>query len=231
MTAPRPPAARRAPAALAALAAVAALTLSGAAGATDVNVLGLFAGKALLVIDGAAPRTYAVGDRLAEGMTLVAADSSGATIEEKGRRSVLALGQYVGNGNGGSGSGGGGHQGSVTLPADSLGHFIANGQINGASARMMVDTGASLVSLPASDARRMGIDYLQGRVVGTNTANGRGTGYLVRIDRIRIGDLEVFQVDAMVLETGLSIILLGNSFLNRCDMQRNAQQLTLTKRF
>lgn len=193
--------------------------------AADVSVLGLFSGKALLVIDGAAPKTYSAGDKLADGLTLVAADSGGATIDDHGKRSLLALGQYVGNGNGGSG------QGSVTLAADSMGHFIANGQINGIGVRMMVDTGASLVAIPGSEALRLGLDYRKGRMINISTANGSSVGYRVRIDKIRIGDLEVFQIDAVVQENGLPFILLGNSFLNRCDMQRNAQQLKLTKRF
>jgi aspartyl protease family protein len=197
--------------------------LGGAHGA-EISVLGLFSGKALLVIDGAAPKTYSAGDKLADGVTLAAADSSGATIDDHGKRSVLMPGQYVGS----NASGG---QGSVTLPADSMGHFIANGQINGASVRMMVDTGASLVAIPGSEALRIGLDYRKGSMVRVNTANGYSVGYRVKIDKIRIGDLEVFQVDAIVQETGLSFILLGNSFLNRCDMQRNAQQLKLTKRF
>ncbi len=193
--------------------------------AADISVLGLFSGKALLVIDGAPPKTYSSGDKLADGLTLVAADSSGAIIDDHGKRSVLALGQYVGNGNASSG------QGSVTLEADSMGHFVANGQINGIGVRMLVDTGASLVAIPGSEALRISLDYRKGRMINISTANGNSVGYRVRIDKIRIGDLEVFQVDAVVQENGLPFILLGNSFLNRCDMQRNAQQLKLTKRF
>lgn len=204
---------------------LAAVSSLGTAQAADISVLGLFPGKTLLVIDGAPPKIYNAGDKLSDGVLLVAVDNAGATVDDHGRRSVLALGQYVGNGEAGSG------QGSVTLPADSMGHFIANGQINGVGVRMMVDTGASLVAIPGGEALRIGIDYHKGRMVNISTANGNSVGYRVRIDKIRIGDLEVFQVDAVVQESGLPFILLGNSFLNRCDMQRNAQQLKLTKRF
>lgn len=203
---------------------LAAAGMLGSVQGAEISVLGLFSGKALLVIDGAPPKTYSAGDKLADGVTLAAADSGGATIDDHGKRSILAVGQYVGS-NASSG------QGSVTLPADSMGHFIANGQINGASVRMMVDTGASLVAIPGSEALRIGLDYRKGSMVRVSTANGNSVGYRVKIDKIRIGDLEVFQVDAIVQETGLPFILLGNSFLNRCDMQRNAQQLKLTKRF
>jgi aspartyl protease family protein len=197
--------------------------LAGAAQAADISVLGLFTGKALLVVDGGAPRTYAVDDKIAGAATLVEVDRNGATIEEGGRRSTVALGQYVGTS--------AGAPGKVTLSAGEGGHFIANGQINGGSVRMIIDTGATYIALPAADARRLGIDYRKGRVVPVNTANGTVPAYLVRLDSVRVGELELFQIDALVQEGGLSVILLGNSFLNRCELQRNAGQMTLTRRF
>lgn len=199
------------------------LGLTGATQAADISVLGLFTGKALLVVDGGAPKTYAVGDKIAGAATLVEVDRNGATIEEGGRRSTVALGQYVGTS--------AGAKGKVTLSASENGHFIANAQINGGSVRMIVDTGASLIALPAGEARRLGIDYRKGRVVPVNTANGTVPAYLVRLDSVRVGELELFQVDALVQEGGLSVVLLGNSFLNRCELQRNGGQMTLTRRF
>lgn len=43
--------------------------------------------------------------------------------------------------------------------------------------------------------------------------------------------IELNQVDALIQENGLPIALLGMSFLNRMDMRRNGDQMTLTKRF
>lgn len=205
------------------LVATGLLLLAGATRAADISVLGLFAGKALLVVDGGSPKTYAVGDKIAGTATLVDVDRDGATIEEGGRRSTVALGQYVGTS--------AGAQGKVTLSAGPGGHFIANGQINGGSVRMIVDTGATSVALPAGEARRLGINYRNGRMVPVNTANGTVPAYLVRLDSVRVGGLELFQVDALVQESGLSVVLLGNSFLNRCELQRNAEQMTLTRRY
>jgi aspartyl protease family protein len=199
------------------------LLLSGAAPAAEVSVLGVFSGKALLVVDGAPPKTYAVGDRLDASTTLVAVDGAGATIEENGHRSSIALGQYVGHAASG--------RGSVTLPVNEAGYFIGQGQINGVGARMLVDTGASMMALPASEALRFGVDYRKGRLIRVGTANGVTSAYVVKLDKVRIGDIELYQVDALVQESGLSLILLGNSFLNRCEMRRDARQLTLTQRF
>ncbi|HYD97698.1 MAG TPA: TIGR02281 family clan AA aspartic protease [Noviherbaspirillum sp.] len=200
------------------------LFLSHAAFAADISVVGLFPNKAVLVIDGGAPKTYSVGATVADGIRLVAANESGATIEANGKRQVIALGEHV---NRSPGSG----RASATLQADGQGHYMVNGQINGGSVRMLLDTGATLIALPAADAKRLGIDYKRGRVSYVNTANGVVPAYMVRLNTVKVGDIELNQVDAVVQEQGLPIILLGMSFLNRTEMRREGEQMVLTKRF
>lgn len=193
--------------------------------AASIGVVGLFPGKAVLVIDDRSPKTYSVGSQLAEGVKLVAVDNNTATIDTNGKRQVLTMGQYVHHAAASGGSS------SVTLQADIQGHFVAKGQINGGGVSMLVDTGASLIALPASEAARLGIDYKKGQMGRASTANGVINVYKVTLDTVKIGDVELHQIDAMVQESGLPIILLGMSFLNRMDMQRNGQQMVLTKRF
>ncbi len=202
------------------------LALSGmtAGHAADIGVVGLFPGKAVLVVNGGAPRTYAVGAAIADGAKLVGATQTSATVEVNGKRQTIALGEYVSR----SVSAG---PASVTLEADGQGHFVAQGQINGGAMRMLVDTGASNVALPASDAIRLGIDYKKGRMAFSNTANGVTPIYVVKLDRVRVGDIEISQVDASIHESGLQMGLLGMSFLNRMEMRREGQQMTLTKRY
>ncbi|MFZ6648402.1 retropepsin-like aspartic protease family protein [Undibacterium sp. TJN25] len=196
-----------------------------AAQAASIGVVGLFPGKAVLVIDDKAPKTYAVGATVAEGARLVAVDGDTATIESNGKRQVLTMGQYVHHASSSGGSS------SVTLQADSQGHFVARGSINGSGVSMLVDTGASLIALPAADATRLGIDYRKGQIGRASTANGIINVYRVKLDTVKIGDVELHQVDAMVQESGLPIILLGMSFLNRMEMRRDGEQMVLTKRF
>jgi aspartyl protease family protein len=200
-----------------------ALTLP-AAQAADISVVGLFPGKAVLVVDGAAPRTYDIGSTVAAGVRLVAADPSGATLEQRGRREVIALGSHVNRQAPAA-------QAGTVLQADERGHFYAQGMINGSPVRMLVDTGASMISLPAAEARRMGIDYLRGGRGTASTANGVVPVYRVRLDTVRIGELELNQVDALVQEQGLPIALLGMSFLNRTEMRRSGEQMTLQRRY
>ena len=122
-------------------------------------------------------------------------------------------------------------QAGTVLQADERGHFFAQGMINGSPVRMLVDTGASLIALPAAEAKRMGIDYLRGGRGTASTANGVVPVYRVRLDTVRIGDLELNQVDALVQEQGLPIALLGMSFLNRTEMRRSGEQMTLQRRY
>ena len=85
--------------------------------------------------------------------------------------------------------------------------------------------------MPASEAKRLGIDYKRGRLGRANTANGIVTMYVIRLDSVKIGDIELNQVDAAVQEEGLPFTLLGTSFLNRMEMRRDGDQMVLTKRF
>jgi aspartyl protease family protein len=208
------------------MAAALCVALPLGAAAVEVNVIGLFTGKAVVVIDGGAPRTLSVGQRTAEGVLLVAADSKSATLEVEGRRQVMELGQHA------ESAALTGARQSVTLAADGNGHFTAEGQVNGARMRFLVDTGATLVTLPATEARRLGIDYLRGQPAVSQTANGRVVVYRVRLDSVALGPMTLTSVDAVVHEApGLDVALLGMSFLNRTEMRREGTSLTLTKRY
>jgi aspartyl protease family protein len=52
-----------------------------------------------------------------------------------------------------------------------------------------------------------------------------------RLASVRVGDVEVFDVEAVVLQQPMPYVLLGNSFLNRFQMRRDNVQLTLERRY
>ncbi len=185
--------------------------------------MGTFGDKAaILVIDGAAPRTVRVG-RDAAGVTLISVERDQAVIEVAGARRTLARGQHY--------STGGDARQSVTLAADTRGHYVTEGAINGQPVRFVVDTGATVVALPAADARRLGLDYRKGPLALTKTAAGVVPVYRVRLDSVRLGAIEIAAVDAVVIEEGLDIALLGMSFLNRVEMRNEGQVMTLIRRY
>jgi len=193
--------------------------------AAEVTLVGLIGAKAIVVIDGGAPRTLAPGHKTFVGMVLVTTEKEAASFEIEGRKRTLHMGQAY------SAAARAGRQ-NVTLGADPSGHFVTMGSINGGSVRFLVDTGATLVALPAAEARRLGIDYLHGQRGQVQTANGMAVAYRVKLDTVRIGDIEVNSVDAVVSEGDtMGLILLGMSFLKRMEMRRDGESMTLTKRY
>lgn len=192
--------------------------------ATSVSVVGLFKDKAIVTIDGSKPRTLSVGQRF-QGVKLIAADSGGASFEVDGNRRVLNMGQSF------AGGAEAGDRQSVSLTADSRGHFAAAGSINGYPLSFLVDTGATSIAINAAEAKRMGLDYKAGQAIGVNTAAGVVPAWRVTFNTVKVGGITVNQVEGMVLEAGLSTPLLGMSFLNRMEMQRNGQTMTLIQRY
>ncbi|HEX5093349.1 MAG TPA: TIGR02281 family clan AA aspartic protease [Burkholderiales bacterium] len=207
--------------------AAAALFLALAAAsawAQDVVLVGTFGDKAaVLVIDGGPPRTLRVGGE-ADGVKLLSVAHEGAVVEIAGAKRTLARGQAA------TSSVGEGRQ-SVTLSADTRGHFVTMGAINDRPVQFVVDTGATYVALPASEATRVGLDYRKGQIALTKTAAGVVPVYRVRLDKVRLGGIELSGVDGVVIEQGLDITLLGMSFLNRVDMRHEGQLMTLTRRY
>ena len=95
---------------------------------------------------------------------------------------------------------------------------------------IMVDTGATSVAMSRSEADRIGIDWKSGQRSLSHTAGGVVPTYLVSLNSLRIGDVEVFNVPAAVVQAEMPIILLGNSFLGRFSMRRDSDVLRLERR-
>ena len=195
--------------------------------AQSVAMTGSMGSKALLVVDGGAPKALAAGETH-RGVKVVAVRADQVTVEVGGKRQTVDLGGApVSIGGGGGGSGGT----QIVLTASSGGHFVTSGSINGRATQFMVDTGATSVALSADEARRMGINYEQGERGQGSTANGVIPIWRVTLKSLRIQDVEVYGVDAVVVPAGMPHVLLGNSFLTRFQMKRENDMLTLTRRF
>lgn len=210
------------------LAALFFLSLAAGALAADVNLNGVIGAKALVVIDNGKPRLLAAGETSPEGVKLISVTGETVVIEMGGKRETLTLGQSARLAGGSRASGGK----SVTLVADSRGHFVTIAAINGITVRVLVDTGASLVSMSSTEAKRLGINYTAGQKAFSSTANGVVPTYRVKINEVRLGDVTLNNVDGMVhIGDNLPIVLLGMSFLNRMEMKRDGEKMVLTKRF
>jgi aspartyl protease family protein len=200
---------------------------AGAASAQTVTLQGMLGSKALVIVDGAAPRSLAAGESF-KGVKIVSVLGDQAVVEIEGKRQTLRVGDAPAS----VGGGGAGAQGSrITLTASSGGHFMTQGAINGRAVQFMVDTGATSVAIGMRDAERLGIDYRKGTPGMSSTANGTVPTWRVKLASVRIGDVEVYEVDAVVLTASMQYILLGNSFLTRFQMKRENDTLVLERRY
>lgn len=199
-----------------------------AAHAESVALAGMLGSKALLVVDGSAPKSVAAGETH-QGVKVISTSGDQAVIEQAGKRVTLRVGEAPVSM--GASGGGGGRGTRIVLTAGTGGHFMTPGQINGKAAQFMVDTGATSIAMSGADATRVGINFKNGQPVNMSTANGITQGFRVKLNSVRIGDVEVFDVDAVVTPQAMPFMLLGNSFLTRFQMTRENDQMTLVKRY
>lgn len=105
----------------------------------------------------------------------------------------------------------------VAIRPDSRGHFSTEFKLNGRKVNGMIDTGATLVAINVSTARKAGIALLQSDFrYEVQTANGTARAASAKIDSLQVGRIAIDNVEALILEDGaLTETLVGLSFLNR----------------
>jgi aspartyl protease family protein len=210
------------------LAACVLLPICAGAAAQSVALQGMLGSKALLIVDGAPPKTVAPGETF-KGVKVLSTAGDQAVVEIDGKRQVLRVGEAPASV--GSKGGAPGRGTRIVLTAESGGHFMSQGAINGQAVNFMVDTGATSVSMGAADADRLGIKYKTGQLGYTNTANGTVAVWRVKLASVRVGDVEIYEVDGVVVPTSMPFVLLGNSFLGRFQMKRDNDQMVLERRY
>src|SRR5688500_14472438 len=148
--------------------ALAALFAAASVSAQSALLQGMLGSKALLIVDGSAPKTVAPGETH-QGVKVLSTAGDQAVVEIQGTRQTLRIGDAPASV---GGQGGGQARGNrIVLSASSGGHFMAQGAINGRSVNFMVDTGATSIAMGASEAQRIGLNYQSGKLGYGNTAN------------------------------------------------------------
>jgi len=192
---------------------------------TKLTLQALFKDKAIVLVDGAR-RVLKVGETSPEGVKLVETDTKAetATVAIDGTTQVLRLGMVVAASVGG--------KGLVTLYAGGGAHFFADGYINDAAVKFLVDTGATIIAINSQVATRAGIDYKRtGKQEIVSTASGMARSYAVKIAKVQVGEITLHNVDASVIEGKFpQQPLLGMSFLGQLDMKREGDKLELKQR-
>ena len=211
--------------AVGALVAAALWLSTSAATAQGVALAGRMGDRALLMLDGQ-PRTLAVGQTAAD-VRFLRWQNDSAVVERGGVQYMLRLGATPSR-LGGMAAASAGRE--IVITASPGGHFITGGSINGRSVRFMVDTGATVLALGRDEALRLGLDLGSARAALAETANGTVPVQMLTLTRVRVGDVEVANVPAMVMPSAMPYVLLGNSFLTRFQMRRENDVMRLEQR-
>ena len=199
----------------------------GSVHASDVSVkvIALFSGKAMLQVNG--QQKILKNGEIFEGVLLKSASGRGAVVEIGGEEKKLRLNQSIAAGNYKKRD-----LANLKIYPDAVGMYFVKGRINDQSTNFLVDTGATFVTISGDKARRLGVDYTRGHRSSAQTAAAVVTAWLVKLESVSVGGIEIRDVDAMVIPGNHpEEVLLGNSFLRHTSMVRAAQVLEISKRF
>lgn len=200
------------------------LLVQAAPAVEKINILALLRDRIVVDVDGVR-HTLTAGQQI-PGVRLISANSKEAILEVDGVRQTYSLGMHIGNTYTVAGPGQ-----VTTIAPDSQGMYMVNGTINQHQVRFVVDTGATLIMLNHNEAARLGIDYrMTGQETVVNTASGNSKAWIVNLASVRVGDIELHDVAAVVSNSQFpEIILLGNSFLSKVSIKREGALLQLIK--
>jgi aspartyl protease family protein len=193
--------------------------------AGDIMVLGLFKDKAVLSINGK-QRSLAPGQTSPEGVTLISASSNGAVLEVDGKRRSYPLGNQVNTQLAAP------KHTAVQVYPNPQGVYTTVGSINGLPVNFLVDTGATLIAMNSQQAKRLSIDYrLNGQPTIVSTASGMAEAYIVKLGKVKVGEIELRDVDAAIIDgTSPAEVLLGMSFLGKLEIQHKEKVMELRKK-
>ena len=190
--------------------------------ASQVSVVGLFPGAAVVNVDGQR-KLVREGQQGPGGVVVVRVDKDGALLRVEGVERMYPLGREY------SGAYSEPVKRRVTVARGPAGHFWLQGSVNGFAVTFMLDTGATSVVFNAEQAKRLGLNYARDdQRIQVSTANGVVSAWRVKLAQLKIGELELVDVDGVVM-TGESPAqaLLGMSFLNRVSWREEQGVLVL----
>jgi len=193
---------------------------------TQIEVMALFKNKAMVSINDK-QHLLKVGESAISGVKLINATAKYAVLEVNGKRSKYNLGNRV------RASYAKTEKKKVQIYRDGQGLFKTVGSINGYTVNFLVDTGASVIALNSALAKRLGLQYkLKGEETMVATASGKALAYSVDLDQVKIGEIMLRNIDAVIIEgNDPETPLLGMSYLGRLKMNNDEQYLELEEKF
>jgi aspartyl protease family protein len=199
----------------------------GAFGAQDIKVLMLSESKAIVRV-GDDRRVLVVGETSPDGLKLLSIDGDHIVVDRNGEILHLALTNRIGQP---SAPRSARSKKVHRMYADSDGMFRTKGSINGYPVDFLLDTGATVIALSARQARRIGVEFrLDGMPTTAVTASGVAKAYEIKLHSVKVGEIELHHVDAMVIAGDFPVeVLLGMSFLENLRMERDDHVVVLEK--
>lgn len=190
----------------------------------ELEIVALFDRAVMIRIDG--EQKLLKQGQVEQGVKLIEATSTGAIVEVDGRTLKLALSQRINS------SFAEAEKRIVSIQINDNGQYITTGSINQHPVTFLVDTGATIVAMNADTARQVGLDTSAARQVIATTAGGTVRSSEVMLDRVTVGDIEINNVLAVVLEGEFpQQVLLGMTFLENVEIKEKAGLLQLTMEF
>lgn len=190
----------------------------------EVKVLGLFADKVLLQVNGES-KVLRTGEKYA-GIEIISADSKTCVIKNNGQIQTLTLGTDVGV------------QfkqlddAVVRIPKDEKGMYRTQGKINNQTVDFLVDTGATQLAMNLSQAQALNIALPEDKKTQVETASGKATAYQVTLQSVNVGEITVYDVPALIVDGEAPYqVLLGMTFLKRVEMNDKDSVLELRKKY
>jgi len=192
-----------------------------------IEVQGLFANKAVLLIDGNR-HILAVGKTSPEGVKIISADSHAAVLEVDGKQKQY----FLGNTSTVSTSFSERKSKKETIYQNAGGMYKTFGNINGRSVQFLIDTGASAIAMNIEQAKRLGIRYDRiGVPASVSTASGFEKAYRIRLRSVSVGGITETNVEALVINgKHPGPILLGMTFLGRLNIEHGGNAMTLMQK-
>jgi aspartyl protease family protein len=190
------------------------------------EVVGLFKNQAVVRMPGGAEQVLKAGVPSPQGVLLVSATPHEGVFEYAGERYTLGLSNRVSSGFTTP------EPATLIIPADQMGQYRVRGAINDHYVSFLVDTGASVVALSASQAASIGLDYSRGERGQVQTAQGTATSWFVSLDEVKVAGLSARNVQAAVIDGSYPAeILLGMSFLRQMRMHEQDGAMVLTQKY
>ena len=114
----------------------------------------------------------------------------------------------------------------IVLLRNRNGHYVFDGEINHQKVTFLVDTGATTTAIPAHLQQTLGLKA--GAPASVSTANGITTAYLTRLDQLALGDIELHNVKASIIQ-GMAVdeVLLGMNVLKNFELIQRGNHLII----